>query len=115
MANAKRGKKGSVEIDRLIAEVDKLNAGGLSINKACAKIGLQPTVYYFRKRKDEALANAKEVLPSNYSSNNAKSLSTTELHDHKDFDALKKEARELEMRLNSIKLALANKMLSKEL
>lgn len=106
MANAKRVKKGSNEIDKLIAEVDRLHAGGMSVNKACAKVGLQNTVYYFRKRKDAAVG----LLPAA----SLKSTVSVDIYDHKDFEELKKEARELEARLNSIKLALANKMLSKE-
>lgn len=47
-------KRESHEVDKLVAEVDKLNANGMSINKACQKVGLQNTVYYFRKRKEAA-------------------------------------------------------------
>lgn len=125
MAPQKRTKRDSAQVDKLIAQVDKLhnNGKGMSINAACKEVGLQNTVYYFRKRKDEALA--KSGLPVDTKreyhfqkrkeeASGARS-NASELHEHKDIDSLTREYRELENRMNAIKLAIAEKVMSKNL
>lgn len=105
---AKRTKRDSGQVDKLVAEVDRLHANGMSVNKACAKVGIQNTVYYFRKRKDQA-----EAKLQTGTSSNAMSFAK-ELHEHKDLATLTQEYKELENRLNSIKLQIAEKFMSKE-
>ncbi len=112
MAGTRKAKRDSSQVDKLIAEVEKLHrTTGLSINKACQKLGLQPTVYYFRKRKDEAMNKLESI-----SSNSAPvSKSVKGLHEHRDIDELTREYRELEARLQCIKMQIAEKVMSKSL
>lgn len=104
---AKRTKRDSTQVDKLMSEVDKLHSKGMSVNKACQQVGIQPTVYYFRKRKDVALAKNDDVAQSI-------GKSTLALHEHKDLESLTREYRELENRLNAIKLKIAEKVMSGE-
>lgn len=104
----KRTKRDSSQVDKLVAEVDRLHANGMSVNKACAKVGIQNTVYYFRKRKDTAEAKLQSGTSSDTMS------FSTGLHEHKDLATLTQEYRELENRLNAIKMQIAEKVMSKE-
>jgi transposase-like protein len=89
----------SHEVDKLIEKVDKLHREkGMSIKKACAEVGLQTTVYYWRKRKE----NLEIKLPSFPSSNTNIPSSIS-----KNRDELIRELRELENRINAIKAMLA--------
>jgi hypothetical protein len=55
-------KRDSDEIDKLIAQVEKLKKEKkMSVNAACKQVGLQTTVYYFRKRKEDALKKLEEA------------------------------------------------------
>lgn len=98
MATLKR-KRFSDEVDKLINQVNKLVNDGMSVNKACQKVGLQPTVYYFRKRKDDALKLKSNVTSSSSSSPAMFNASGT----NKSTQKLIEEARELEDRLREIK------------
>lgn len=55
------GKRDSDKIDELKDKADKLIESGMSIIKACEQVGLQPTVYHFRKRRDAK--RGKEHVP----------------------------------------------------
>lgn len=94
-------KRESKEVDKLVAEVDRLHANGMSINRACAQVGIQNTVYYFRKRRDNALAI-----------NTKKESSMNEIFSDRDLNDLMREYRELEERLQAIKMAIADKVVS---
>lgn len=104
-------KRDSKEVDRLIAEVDKLTNHPdpdkrLSVNKACQKVGLQTTVYYFRKRKEDALS---KLTPGH--TVNVSAVQSRRNSDNKDTAALMAEARELEDKLNQIKLKIAESVM----
>jgi hypothetical protein len=107
-------KRDSQEVDKLIAEAEKwINhpdpAKRLSVNKACAKVGLQTTVYYFRKRKDEALSKTK-LGPGTNPVDVSREVNK-KLVDNIDTASLMAEARELEDRLNQIKIRIAESMM----
>lgn len=114
----KRIKRNSEEVDKLIAEVDRLAKNGMSVNKACTKVGLQTTVYYFRKRKVQA--EAQELAErAAYSSqrpsqvpNRAPLKEMSSLYESKDLASLTQEYRELENRMNALKLEIAEKVMS---
>jgi hypothetical protein len=58
--------RSSYEIDRLVREVDRLiNEEQYSVNRACQEMRIQPTVYYYRKRR-EKVEEALESLPDNH-------------------------------------------------
>lgn len=108
----KRTKRDSDEIDKLIAEVDELHNKGMSVNRACAKVGLQNTVYYFRKRRD--VAEAAGATQATAPTKTGTSFDTS-LHERKDTDTLMREYRELEQRMLQIKMAIAEKVMSKQM
>lgn len=92
------------EVDKLIAEVDRLHKQkSMSIKKACAQVGLQTTVYYWRKRK----AEAENKLPTHPSSIPTNQYTNTTSSNGKNRDELIRELRELEARATAIKLKLA--------
>jgi len=84
-------------------EVESLVANGMSVNKACAKAGLQNTVYYFRKRKDQALERQKEYL----SINNTHKMAISD-----DINDLMQEYRSTEERLSQIKMKIGESFMS---
>jgi hypothetical protein len=125
-------KRDSHEIDKLYNEVEKLvnhpdPLKKLSVNAACKKVGLQPTVYYFRKRKEEALAGLPKKPPVSAGgisyrkkqdnpqpqqpANNAYSTRSSSGQNLKDHNELIKELRELESKINDIKIQIAENML----
>lgn len=114
-APVRQAKRDSATIDALIDEVDSLvnhpdRRKQLSVKKACAKVGLQTTVYYYRKRQDDVLnAPGLDNVPVSVSR-----VTRTELREHKTTDDLLREYREVEARLNSLKLMIAEKVMSGE-
>jgi transposase-like protein len=110
--NAKKEKRDSKQIDKLIAEVDRLHTQeDYSVNRACQEVGIQPTVYYFRKRRDSTLAKPHH---SNGNGNGNGHVTTIPAYDSKNLDvkSLKEEARQLEQRLQSIKNRIADAVLA---
>lgn len=110
-------KKESHEVDALVEKVDELanhpdSRKRMSVVKACAKVGLQPTVYYFRKRKEKAtkpsmnvssMKNRDKILEAVYENNNTKTGTNTR--------ELLEEAKELKKRLEDIKMQIAESMI----
>lgn len=99
-----RRKRETHEVDRLIQKVDQLHSEGMSVNKACQKVGLQTTVYYYRKRKDEALNKQEPTV-------HQASAPVTPKYSNKNNDELVAEARELERRLHEIKARIAENVI----
>lgn len=128
MAN-KKGRRDSHEVDALIAEVERLSTEPdpkkrLSVLAACKKVKLEPSVYYFRKRKEEAIANKerprereyyfaqkkREALQKADQAEVMPDLHTVDLN-NKDTKALMVVAKELEDRLKEVKLKIAESMM----
>lgn len=118
-----RVKRSPEDVDKLIAEVDRLSTDPdlrkrLSVARACTKVGLQRTVYYFRKRRDDAenvIQAAITNTPVTRSAPKSKSPVIREgLHDRKTTELLMQEYRELENRLNQIKLKIAESVMAKQ-
>ena len=113
MATSSRNtKRDSNQVDKLMARIDRLVADeNYSINRACAEVGVQPTVYYYRKRKDVAIAQGNAPVP-NITPIKSQVARFDALHlKDKDIADLKKEYDELEDRLQAIKNKIAEKVM----
>lgn len=117
----RKPKRTMEEINELIAQVDDLvnhpnPRKRMSVRAACEKVGLQTTVYYFRKRKEKAL---EEKLPAKAPSKPAPKTRTADLHDYghkeysnKDATSLVAEIKDLEERIRQAKNQLVQAMLN---
>ena len=113
MATSSRNtKRDSNQIDKLMAKVDKLVTDqNYSVNRACAEVGIQATVYYYRKRKDIATAQGNAPVPNIMPVNSQTARFDASHLGDKGIEALKKEYFDLENRLQAIKIKIAEKVM----
>lgn len=109
MPHAKR-KRVSEEVDKLIAEVDKLTSHPdfrkrLSVNRACQEVGLQPTVYYFRKRKEDAMSKLPNTTPT---INVSSAINNSNKNSNRNKNEIIAEIRRLEEQLLQLKIQYAD-------
>lgn len=96
-------KRDSNEVDKLYAKVEDLvNNKGWSINKACKEVGLQNTVYYFRKRKEKAIEDMQQHSKPQQRGSIAVRKSSVE-NVPSDLEELKREYTQTKERLEALK------------
>lgn len=99
MAN-KGSRKSKEEVDKQVAKVDELHTKkGYSINAACKEVGLQNTVYYWRKRK-EAL---QEPVTHGGPQRSSIAVKRTAKPDYGSLDELKREYAKTKEHLDLLK------------
>lgn len=116
-----------MEVDKLIAKVDQLVENeGMSLLQAFKKTGLQPTVYYYRKRKAEAKskvsgASSKKATSGRKSSSSSSSSSEKVAYSFdqdtnypRSLGALAKELAELEEKTAKVRAEMLRQLKSTE-